>query len=334
MHAFDLKVNQKYIDKWDTIPLDDETKKVIDNSRMRLQYLRRGAALKNCDWGLTKDDGILMLLPHLQQCRNLARLAFLRARLEFEEGKKEAAIDDIADAFALARHASADGSAIATLVELSIETMGQDLLAVHLKELDGAAMKHLVGRLDALPPGNLPRQGLKFEKECGSAWMLARLKKTKPEEWPQFFASLGAKPQEVEAMKNAGKPEDAYAALENLGVYLDQLAELFPLPPDEFKSKLAALKEKLKPEAHPVAKWVAPAIDKLYQADLRARVRRELFLAAIAVTKDGKDHLKNFPDPVDGKPFDYVEREKGFELKSRMVHQDKPVVLSVGPKKQ
>ena len=334
MHAFDLKENQKYIDKWDTIPLDDDTKQIIANSRIRLQFLHRGAAIKNCDWGLTKEDGILMILPHLAQARNLARLAYLRARLEFEQGKAEAAVDDIADAFALGRHATTDGSAIAALVALSIDVMGQDLLAAHLKELDAATLKHLAARLEALPPGMMPRDSLKFEKECGTAWLLAQLKKTKQEEWPQFLASINARPEDIESIKKAGKPEEAYAALEKAGAYLDELAKLFPLPPDEFKQKVAALKEKMNPEAHPVAKMVLPAIERIYQAELRARVRRQLFAAAIAIAKGGKDHLKDFPDPVDGKPFEYVEREKGFELRSRFMFQDKPTVLTVGPKKE
>jgi hypothetical protein len=63
---------------------------------------------------------------------------------------------------------------------------------------------------------------------------------------------------------------------------------------------------------------------------VRADVRRALLAAAIAVQLEGRDALKNHPDPVGGGAFEYVAFEGGFELHSKLKVQDKPVALTVG----
>lgn len=55
-----------------------------------------------------------------------------------------------------------------------------------------------------------------------------------------------------------------------------------------------------------------------------------MFKAAIAVVQDGPDKLKEIRDPFGDGPFEYHALDKGFELKSKLLFRDQPVMLTVG----
>ena len=66
------------------------------------------------------------------------------------------------------------------------------------------------------------------------------------------------------------------------------------------------------------------------QNEARLEVRRAMLKAAIAVQLDGKDALKNYPEPYGDGPFGYEAIDGGFELKSKFKYKDQPVTLTVG----
>ena len=58
-------------------------------------------------------------------------------------------------------------------------------------------------------------------------------------------------------------------------------------------------------------------------------------MTALAVQLDGRDALKNHPDPNVGGPFEYVPIPDGFELRSKYKARDnKPITLTVGRQKK
>ena len=59
-----------------------------------------------------------------------------------------------------------------------------------------------------------------------------------------------------------------------------------------------------------------------------------LLMTALAVQLDGRDALKDHPDPIVGGTFEYVPIPDGFELRSKFQARDnKPVTLTVGRQK-
>ena len=114
------------------------------------------------------------------------------------------------------------------------------------------------------------------------------------------------------------------------------LADWRPLIPEGGRpwllTKFGELKRKL--ESNPFAKMLFPAVEKVYDADCRLRARRQLFRAAIAVVQGGKEKLLDFPDPFGKGPFEYVELPMGFELTSKLVHNNQPVSIVVGVPRQ
>ena len=86
--------------------------------------------------------------------------------------------------------------------------------------------------------------------------------------------------------------------------------------------------------ANPLASAFLPAVDKLVAADRRARTQLAMFKAAVAVVQGGPDKLKNINDPFGHGPFQYRALGRGFELKSTLRYQDKPITLTVGQGKR
>ena len=104
----------------------------------------------------------------------------------------------------------------------------------------------------------------------------------------------------------------------------DELIPHADLPPDEFAKKFKAIKST-------AGNPVAPAIEKASHTQARARARMAMLKAAIAVQLKGPDALKSIKDPYGDGPFRYRATKKGFELRSKLRVDGKPVTLTVGP---
>ncbi len=106
-------------------------------------------------------------------------------------------------------------------------------------------------------------------------------------------------------------------------------AKMFDLPLDEFEKEFE--RQSTKRAGNPVYKLFFSALGKVRQARARAEVRQALFAAAIARQLDGQDALKDHLDPAGNGRFEYSVFQGGFELRSKMMTQDrKPLSLTVG----
>ena len=320
-------------------PLDAHSREIVSQAEYALQMMRRGAALRNCDWGISYEDGVFLLLPQGSAARLLTSLARLRARMRFEAGQNAEAIEDLLAAMTLGRHVSQGGGFIMLLVGYHIEYRVGETLARYLPQLDAKATKDVKTRLDGLPPfGSQSTSLLTCEKESLD-WFIRKVKEKKDKEsLLAFFSWVG-----LTEGKDRDSGEKARAFLQNCGgtaegvikfanetlPSYDLIAKKLELPLAEFEKEFE--RESAKQAGNPVYKAFFPALVKVRQAKARADVRRALLSAALAVQLDGKDALKDHADPVAGGMFDYVAFEGGFELRSKFKNEDnKPFSLSVG----
>ncbi len=336
------KVNEEFV----TMPLDAKARELVGKADAALKLLRRGAALKNCDWGISYDqDGIYALLPHLPAARNLASLACLHARLSLQDGHDAEAAEDYAAALTLARHASLDGSLVGILVGYNIEHRVGESIARSLPNLKADAVKSLQKRLDSLPQFATPAAGLLVCEKVTMDWFIRNVKDAKDQESLATFVSITSNP---EAGKKStlladcgGTAAGVVKYAEETGPIYKQVADELKLPLDQFAKEFDRTTK-----AHagnPVFKTFFPAIAKVRLAQARGEGRYALLSAAVAVQAEGRAALKNHPDPLAGVPFDYVPLEKGFELRSKWNVDDatrmlwklddrstRPLVLTVG----
>ena len=104
-----------------------------------MREIHRGTELPRCVWALSVEDGPNVLMPHLEKARLLAKLACLRAHWYFQQGKSTEAIDDLIDMMVLGRRV-AKPVAISLMVDYVIERTAMEIAALHLNDLEPAAL--------------------------------------------------------------------------------------------------------------------------------------------------------------------------------------------------
>ena len=331
MPALD-KDQEKLLADWSKVPLNETALTLVAASEESRRYLLRGAKLRGCDWGLDYEDGIELLLPHLNKAREMARLAALHARRELEQGHVEAAAADATAILALGRHVGSEPIAISILVCYSIEANAVDLLAAYLPEMQALA-PGIVSTYEALPPAaTLQRAYLTMEKELTLRWLVKKLREaeaSKKGAWRDVWKNAVDRPGGVDTVNRIDSFEQAVKLTEDLLPICDELATLVALPAKEFDARYPEFKKKTE-AAHPLAGCFLTTPDGVLFAQRRNQVRMELLKAAIAVVRGGPEKLAAIKDPFGTGPFAYRRLDKGFELKSKLLFHNQPVSLTVG----
>ena len=314
-----------YLDTEIWKPLDGPARKLLDDHSTSLLFLRRGAAMPVCDWGLHLEDGPGLLLPQLQKSRDLGRLGCLSMRRHFEEGRPAEAVEDLVAVLTLARHLSSDHTMIAMLVQFAIETVAHHAAAPYLMRLDAKDLQALSRRLDKLPPSATLRLSIELENEHLVGWLIKRIKeKMSPETIEKIMGGEGTYTTIFKAVGEDG----AIKQLETLQKHYDDLAKALILPRDQQDAKVEEARKKM--EANPFGKQLVPAVNKVRAAEDRVEVRRALFRAAIAVAKEGPDGATKIKDPGGDGPFELQMLDQGYELRSKLTDKEKPISLRVG----
>jgi hypothetical protein len=331
----------KLIADYLTMPLDAHARELVTRADYALRMMHQGAALPRCDWGIDwEEGGVEVLLPQMNAGRVLSSLAALRARLRFDEGHNKEAIADIVAALTMSHHVSLDGSLIGVLVGYNIDARMGETLALYLPRLNAGTIADLKKRLDALPPGSRPATALRNCEENTLNWLVHKVKQSRDRDsLLTFLGTLlgGAEGKGGDAAEKAraflqqcgGTAEGVLQRAEEMRPAYAVMAEKLDLPLDQFE--MEGGREAQKRAGNPLFKLLFPALTHVRRAQARAEVRHGLLRAALAVQVDGRDALKQHPDPVGGGPFEYVPFEGGFELRSKLKQQDdKPVTLTVG----
>jgi hypothetical protein len=331
------KDQEKLLEQWTKVSLDAAALKLIDASRGSLEYLHRGAKLPHCDWSLDYQDGPFLRLPYLPKARNLARLAALNARHEFEEGHWKAGAEDVTDLLKLARHLETEPMMIVQLLGFMVETTAIEAAAPYLPQLKPILPEVVSAALDALPARPTFSQMLLKEKQIGPEWLIQRLTEAEQRKkgswqavWKELFFAPNEKgeDQNRELTQSARTFDQAITMLKDLLPFFDELAKVTALPPKEFDAHYPEFVQKVK-AANPLATFVLSS-NLTIASERRNQAQIAMFKAAIAVVQDGPDKLKEIRDPFGEGPFEYRALDKGFELKSKLLFRDQPVMLTVG----
>jgi hypothetical protein len=331
----DSKSDLAIIDDWQKVPLDAAAVKTIESGRVSLDYLHAGAEIPDCDWGIDPNQGLGLLLPHLNKVRQLAKLACLRARYEFQQGDQAAAVDDLCDALVCARYAGRGPTVVCTLVQFGMEREAIECLASGLDKLDDNSLKHLSERLDQLPWTGTLAESVEGEKQIFVNWLIKRVRDVaENSDWSPVFSFLRGDDAHFDGaalVRSAGGTSDAVVhQLQLLSSFYDEMAKLISSHPsqDEFRQKDAELIRQF--STNPFAKILLPALDRTYDLQAANLTRMILLKAAIAVKENGPEALKDFQDPIGHQPLLYHARPGGgFTLSSKVTDRNQPVALTV-----
>ena len=316
-------------------PVTDEIAGIVQSGDAAFRELYRGAAQANCDWGVALDDGPEALLPHLGEARKLGRLACLRARVRFEQGKDKEAIEDLAAVMTLARHAGSDGLLISVLVQIAIESSAVEQAAGYLPTMNPQARVLLAERLARLPQSKTMADGMRMEKEALLEWVIRKL--GQPDGRQQVMA-LFPEPADPNAalLRKLTDAELRTSAEQLRGVY-DHIIAWMALPPDEIESKSGMLADQpgLNAAAKQLGGLLLPATIPARCSEAVYQTRLRMLSAGLAFVANGPDVLKQdqYSDPFGKGPFECIRTDGGFQLKSKLAdRQQKPVTLNFGSK--
>lgn len=324
---------EKLLENWHTAPIDGAANTLLDQSQNSLKLLRRASKLRKCDWGLEYSDGISLLLPHLAKARTLARVAALDARRALEQGRMEAARDDLMAMMVMSRHVGADYTLISRMVACAMESMTIDVVAPYVPEIMGE-YDAAVAMVQSLPPAVTVAEGVLFEKQCMAVWMIKELKaaeQRKPGSWRELWSGVLSGADFPDPIKNVESLEKAIAMMEDFLPVYDELARVVALPYKEFDAEYPAFVKRAVATSQ-AAEFLLPAMDKVIAAERRSEARMAMLMAAIAVVEGGPEKLAEIKDPFGDGPFEYRKLDAGFELSSKLVEDGKPVSLVIGQK--
>jgi len=326
----------KLLQNWKEAPIleGSAAQKLIDASRMCRVYLHRGAKLQRCDWNLDYEDGPGLFMSHCPRSRNLARLALLHARHEFEQGHCKAGWEDVTDVLKLGRHLEMDPMIIPNLVAYAVERNAIEAAAPYLPELKLVLPQAASVVLAAPPAGQTLSQMVLFERQISLQWLIRRLKESEQHQpgswqhvWKEFFSPENRSSRDL---REAAKSFDqAVKMLEDALPYYDQMAKVAALPWKELDAQLPEFLKKVDADS-PMASYFLAGLGDTRHAQRLAQTEMALFKAALAVVEGGPDKLKDIKDPYGDGPFAYRALGRGFELKSTLLYKGKPVTLVVG----
>ncbi|MCA9099150.1 MAG: hypothetical protein KDA36_12230, partial [Planctomycetaceae bacterium] len=158
-----------------------------------LRELETAAACEKCDWGvevrlLSTREAIELVLPEIQNSRNLARIVVLKARLAIVERKYEEAFSAIQTGFQLGHDVGKFPTLISSLVGMAITSISTQPLMELISEPNSANYYWAAASVpkpffDVISP---------VEYECSWALKIPLLQEAEkshtPEEWKRLLA--------------------------------------------------------------------------------------------------------------------------------------------------
>ncbi|MBW8038863.1 MAG: hypothetical protein FVQ85_02555 [Planctomycetes bacterium] len=149
---------KQVMEKWLTD--NQETLELVISGTQRLYYCRTYGNKQNTS------EMISILLPDLNEFRNLVRALTWRARLRAEQGRYEDAFDDIKSCYRFGRHLRGDKSLIEQLVGIAIEALAaqtiRDILSEH--RIDSPVLAELQQGFENMIADEDCTVSFKFEK--------------------------------------------------------------------------------------------------------------------------------------------------------------------------
>jgi hypothetical protein len=344
---------------WDTIPLGNEFTPLVERLDPSFRLFRRAVqCTQPCDWGYDFADGPELLLPGLAKAKNTAQQAVFRARYFLERGREDDAVQDLLAAFVLGRHASTDGTLISALVQIAVESIVADCVAINFHYFSRESLKRLSDGIEASPARGTIARSTQFEKEALYGWFARKIREIRARHGGNEqnamaeIRSLLVKTTTDEESKTApeqgptAKAEAMIAAAggtsEGLLDYIDEGTRIYDelvliaqLPYAEFQQQIKGFDERIEGQSNLFVKQLIPALGKARSREFTALNRLAMLRAAIAYRLEGEAGYKNVQDPFGSGPFGFRRVENhpngqgrivgsGFELSSELINVSGP----------
>lgn len=284
----------------------------IDPAVRRLQKAAYSSA--PCDWGLTKEDGPFMPLPHLSKVRELASFALVHGEALIQRDKTAEGMEWFLIAHRIARHSGTGETLVSYLVQLSIEDLALRAAARHCLGWDEATRRTYAEKLGTLPPLRSLKEAFRGELLFAD-WLEASLKvpaaARQERLGPVFAAAAGTdgKGAPVQTAESAmlttliAQPEILEKALVTFRALHRRVEASLDKPRKEAKPEMDALDADIRNSTSMLVKLAFPSIKSVYDRQFSSATLRTMLEAALkhsagineAVAAEYRDALEDQP---------------------------------------
>lgn len=252
-----------------------ELRSVLRSMEPTLAMLRRGANQQYSDFGLDFSEGFSLMLPHLANLRQAARLLNAQAQVKMHDGDVRGAARDLASMYQMGGHMGDDRVLISALVgnaifDYSDRTVQQ---AIDRGALDSVAAAELAKGVQQLDP-NDPFgyvESIFSEQELFTATLREDLQTV---EGTQKLAEMFInQTQDTDALAETFRNMDVDQELARIDRTMNEVVEIFLLDdPDDARARLDELEGEIESGAHgELVKLLMPAYGRIYDRMIEAR---------------------------------------------------------------
>jgi hypothetical protein len=288
-------------------PLNEDATEAIRGTAMALCFLRRGARIEKCDWGLALDElGPADEQGHLAQMPLLVGAACLRARYYFEQDMSQEAVGDLIAVLRLAEHAGNRGhdGTRALISQLSTETRAIDIAARWLPQMEPADAQRLGLQMTGLPIPEILKNFLAAQKKQWVDWprKFARHARNHDGDWDSYWVTVGMRADYRAEVGNLlrdasnGNPDRLLSLANDAADVLQRARSLADLPPEEFRPAWRSLLNN-SAEENLIVKLAGGEVEPILDALFLVEERRALFRAGVVVARNGPAMLKDLQSP-------------------------------------
>ena len=332
--------------------LPSGVKELTERSGAALNALEPATRIEKCDWQLDISQGPMLVLPHLQKARELARQSDLRGRYRFSQGDSAGGVDDILASLRLSRAVGKDPILISMLVQIAIERGSMNLAAAYLPQLNEAERKQL---LDVWQQSNATSpfvDSLRMEKKVFGGWLKAEFEratagKRGDESAGDFLKTLGllSNPETKGRFEDLSKAsvEMARKAIEEYLADCDEMIRIGGLDFAQRRVELAKFEQELQKAKEELQKAIGdkkglgrqlsllllPAILGVSEKEEAWVARGKLFEVALKGIGGGEAGIATAAKEM-GMKVDYVAKANGFELSTPLTKEGEVEKLSFG----
>jgi hypothetical protein len=286
--------------------------------------MHQAAAVSNCDWGVEQPLTVNTRLPYLKSCRNLARAAIWSVA-HCTTNDPSATADDLVATSRLGQNVSSPATVVACLVDLAIQGLVAQSVAVNASLLASTDDSQLIDLLTNSHYDDELRRA--FAQNADIHTRLADdLAALPPEEaLSELVTAIDASPAEQSQIQSMGAAQ-AIADLRRAIELEREYAQALVMPDANYSAWVASRDEA--GIANPfVGEFMTP-LERTADQTQYATVNSAMAAAGLAVMQDGPDALPSYPDPATGHPFTYTQTDDGFVLESGLQFQGKTAKLS------
>ena len=339
-----------FTNEWRGRVLDERFRKLISSFDNSFKLFNRGRfAEAACDWGLDLSDGPEALLPGLAKAKNAAQTARLRVMWHLQNGRPDAARDELLAAFALGRNVSHDGVLISALVQFAIENIVASVVAENAYQLPPETLRQLADGFEAAPRQGLVADCVAVENLSFCQYFIRKISALRaegePEAMKQIHALLvrsfvgeegsqtnGAADADNVIRAGGGTSEGVLRLFQELPPIYEQVEQILRLPHGRYEKPMADFLAMVKAHPNPLLNEFFRLYDNCRRKEFGAQITLAMARAGIEYKLHGAEGLQSVLDPCTSVPFDF-ERfifegvDRGFKLKSKYRGRDFDEVL-------